>query len=87
MGTHSKKKTFKPADAIGYDDNNVSKVNTTSYANTIIPETKGGVTKEKNFGAAFKKARKELGPNKEFMYKLQGERKFKRYTTNYKEEK
>ena len=54
---------FKPADAIGYDDNNVSKVNTTSYANTIIPETKRGVTKEKNFGAAFKKARKALGPN------------------------
>ena len=27
------------------------------------------------------------GPNKEFMYKLKGERKFKKYTTNYKEEK
>ena len=87
MGTHSKKKTFKPADAIGYDDNNVSKVNTTSYANTIIPGTKKGLTKEQNFGAAFKKARKELGPNKEFMYKLKDEPNFKIYNTNYKEEK
>ena len=87
MGTHSKKKTFKPADAIGYDDNNVSKVNTTSYANTIIPGTKKGVTKEQNFGAAFKKARKELGPNKEFKYKLKHEPNFKIYNTNYKKEK
>tara|TARA_X000001388_G_C2210907_1_gene115102 strand:+ start:354 stop:617 length:264 start_codon:yes stop_codon:yes gene_type:complete len=87
MGTHNKKKTFKPADAIGYDDNNVSKVNTTSFANTIIPGTKKGVTKEQNFDAAFKKARKKLGPNKEFMYKLKDDSNFKKYTTNYKKEK
>jgi len=87
MSTNGKKKTFKPGDAIGYDDNNVNMVNTTSFANTIIPGTKNGVTKEQNFGAAFKKARQKLGPNKEFRYKLKNERTFKKYNTNYKGEK
>jgi len=33
MSTSSKKKTQKKNDTIGNDDNNVAKVNTTSYAN------------------------------------------------------
>ena len=57
------------------------------FANTIIPGVPKGVTNESNFNAAFKKARKKLGPNKEFMYKLKGDRAFKSYSTDYKEEK
>tara|TARA_R100001163_G_scaffold65754_1_gene64521 strand:+ start:3943 stop:4242 length:300 start_codon:yes stop_codon:yes gene_type:complete len=33
MGTHSKKETKKKNDSVGNNDNNVAKVNTTSYAN------------------------------------------------------
>lgn len=56
-------------------------------ANTIIP---GGstpqATNQQNFSAAFKKARKELGPGKTFKFKLKNEKRFKNYSTNYKEE-
>ena len=55
-------------------------------ANTIIPGIPNGVTREENFDAAFKKARKALGPGMIFMYKLQGDPAFKRYTTDFKEE-
>ena len=64
-----------------------AKQKTVSFANTIIPGVSKGATNESNFDSAFKKARKKLGPNKEFMYKLKGDRAFKRYSTNYKEEK
>jgi len=56
-------------------------------ANTIIPGISRGVTREENFDAAFKKARKALGPGMTFMYKLKGDPNFKRYTTDFKEEK
>lgn len=52
-------------------------------ANTIIPGIPNGVSKEKNFDAAFKKARKALGPGMVFMYKLEGEPNFKNYTTDF----
>ena len=57
-----------------------------SLANTIIPGIPNGVTKEDSFEDAFQKARQALGPGMIFMYKLQGEPNFKRYTTDFKEE-
>ena len=58
----------------------------TTQPNTIIPGIPKGVTKEENFDAAFKKARKALGPGKTFKYKMEGDTEFKTYTTDFKEE-
>lgn len=71
MSTSSKKKTQKKNDTIGNNDNNVAKVNTTSYASARnMPESKG-----------FHKKKKKAKPTVFTMTSADIKKKFKKVTT------
>tara|TARA_A100001391_G_scaffold7754_2_gene5125 strand:+ start:464 stop:724 length:261 start_codon:yes stop_codon:yes gene_type:complete len=53
MGTHSKKRKQKKNDMVGNPDNNVAKVNTTSYTNAVAGTVVGA-------GAGFGKPAKKM---------------------------
>ena len=59
MSTSSKKKTQKKNDTIGNDDNNVAKVNTTSYANAVAGAGFGKPAKRMQTMKPMKKKKKK----------------------------
>jgi|TARA_R100000479_G_scaffold76891_1_gene37334 hypothetical protein len=61
MSTSSKKKTQKKNDNIGHNDNNVAKVNTTSYASMRnMPESHGYHKKKKKKPTVYAMTSKDI---------------------------